>query len=198
VCGIDRSPELIAVARNREVTGADLPEFAIGDLLKLSFARPFDVVLCRGVLNDFVVDASRSSIFRQFAIWLRPGGILIFDVREWTRTLARYTKNSLHRRTVELANGVLHFQSETVLDNGSRRLLIRERFEMDREGGRIATENDFAMRAWTLEETAACLQAVGLEEIATYPTYGETDRAWSDRVVVIARKGAGMPPSHAR
>lgn len=188
VCGVDRSPELIAVARNREVTAANLPAFVIADLQQLSFARPFDVILCRGVLNDFIVDAGRGSIFRQFAMWLRPGGILIFDVREWTGTFARYTKNSLYRRTVELPNSVLHFQSETVLDDRSRRLLLRERFDMERAGERTSTENDFAMRAWTLEEIAVCVQAAGLEEIATYPTYGETDRAWSDRVVIIARK----------
>src|SRR6266498_2893838 len=58
VCGVDRSPELIAAARNREVTAGNPPEFVIADLLELSFAQPFDVVLCRGVLNDFVADAS--------------------------------------------------------------------------------------------------------------------------------------------
>ena len=87
VCGVDRSAELVAIARNREQGAVIRPEFLITDLLEASFPSLFDAVLCRGVLNDFVEDGERSPIFRKFATWLRPGGILIFDVREWTKTV---------------------------------------------------------------------------------------------------------------
>lgn len=76
------------------------------------------------MLNDFVEDGERSSIFRKFATWLRPGGILIFDVREWTKTVERYTKGLLHQRTVKLSTGTLEFCSKTVLDMESRQLRI--------------------------------------------------------------------------
>src|SRR5260370_31633192 len=126
--GVDSSAELIAVAKSRDSGGGSSAEFVIADLLAVSFQRTFDVVLCRGVLNDLIADANRRSIFQQFATWLRPGGILIFGVREWTKAVARYAKNSLHRRTVDLPDGLLRFQSETQLDHKSGRLLIHERF----------------------------------------------------------------------
>src|SRR5713101_7352088 len=94
VCGVYSSPELTVVANRRHSGGQDRAGFVIADLLAVSFQKPFDVVLCRGVLNDFVADTNRQSIFRQFVTWLRPGGILIFDVREWSTTVARYTQNS--------------------------------------------------------------------------------------------------------
>jgi SAM-dependent methyltransferase len=191
VCGVDSSPELIAAANSRHSGGEDRAGFVIADLLAVSFQKPFDVVLCRGVLNDFVVDTNRQSIFRQFVTWLRPGGILIFDVREWSTTVARYTQNSIHRRTVEFANGLLCFQSETLLDHESGRMLIHERFEIHKEGESSSTESEFVMRPWTAGEIASRLHVNSLQELTTDTGYGETDQAWSDRLVVTARKPAG-------
>jgi SAM-dependent methyltransferase len=190
VCGVDRSPELIAVARNRHQDAANRLQFVIADLLQASFPQSFDAVLGRGVLNDFVEAADRGSVFQRFSLWLRPGGIWIFDVREWSRTLARYIEPSakVHRRTIELPNGTLQFQSNTVLDTELHALRIHERFDMHRGEEQISTENDFIMRCWTLDEINDYLFAAGLEEIGKYLNYGEEDRAWSDRLVVAARK----------
>ena|SRR5271167_2592528 len=135
----------------------------------------------------------RWHIFHRFVAWLRPDGILIFDVREWTRTLDRYSKNPLHRRIIELPTGKLEFQSETVLNLQSRRLCIRERFDIERNGVQTSTENDFVMRCWTPEEIAAHLSHAGLDPIATHSTYGEADLAWSDRLVVVALKRVHAP-----
>jgi SAM-dependent methyltransferase len=120
--GADQSAELIAIARNRESDAVERPQFVVADLLAASFPTLFDAILCRGVLNDFVKDGDRSYIFHRFHTWLRSGGVLIFDVREWARTLERYTKRPLHQRTVRLSNGKLEFQSETVLNLESRQL----------------------------------------------------------------------------
>lgn len=188
VCGVDRSAELIAIARNRDPDAVERPEFAIEDLLEATFPRLFDAVLCRGVLNDFVEDGDRRAIFQKFSAWLRPGGALIFDVREWTKTLDRYAKAPLHRRRVALPNGSLEFQSETVLDIESHELRIRERFDIEQGGERASTENDFVMRCWTPGEITFHLSEAGLDEIARHSTYGDHDLAWSDRLVVVARK----------
>src|SRR5258708_10591040 len=54
VCGVDRSTELIAIARNREQGAVIRPEFLITDLLDASFPSLFYPVLSPAVLNDFV------------------------------------------------------------------------------------------------------------------------------------------------
>lgn len=193
VFAVDRSPELLAVAQTRDRDAADRVEFMTADLLDATFPRRFGVVLCRGVLNDFVEDRSRSSVFRNFAAWLRPGGVLVFDVREWTRTFARYREKSSHHQSIELPDGTLKFQSETALDVASHRLLIRERFDMDRCGMQTSIENDFIMRCWTSDEIAGYLSANGFETMGEYSTYGEDGGSWSDRLVVVARKRPGLP-----
>jgi len=188
VCGVDESPELIAVAQNRACGAAIHTEFLIADLLAVTFDRLFDAVLCRGVLNDVVEESDRTGIFQQFAAWLKPGGIAIFDVREWSKTVARYEKNSIHQRTVDLPDGTLCFQSETVLDLESHQMRIRECFKVCRNGSEVSRVNDFTMRCWTLEEVRERLAISGFDESGVYPTYGESDRTWSDRLVFVVCK----------
>ena len=94
VWGADRSKKLLAIAQNRALDAAVHVDFVIADLLVVTFTRLFDAVLCRGVLNDVVDESDRATIFRQLAAWLRPGGIAIFDVRDWARTVARRTEDN--------------------------------------------------------------------------------------------------------
>lgn len=188
VCALDRSPELIAVARNRALSACVHQEFVIADLLAVTFTRLFDAILSRGVLNDLVEESDRVAIFQQFGAWLRPGGIAIFDVREWARTVARYEKHSVHQHTVELLDGTLRFQSETVLDLESRQMRVRECFKITRDAIETSKVNDFVMRCWTLEELRDRLLISDFDDIETYSSYGESDRVWSDRLVLVARK----------
>jgi hypothetical protein len=87
-----------------------------------------------------------------------------------------------------LLNGTLRFQSHTALDTELRGLRIRERFDMRRGEEQTSRENDFIMKCWAIDEIHDCLRAARLKEIGRYLTYGEVDRAWSDRLVVAARR----------
>jgi hypothetical protein len=82
-----------------------------------------------------------------FAVWLKPGGIAIFDVREWARAVARYEKHSIHERTVSLPDGTLHFKSKTVLDSELRQMRIRECFKVSRNDIETSNVNGFVMGA---------------------------------------------------
>jgi SAM-dependent methyltransferase len=188
VCGVDRSPELIAIARGQARHTSPYPEFMIADLLAVAFTRPFDAILCRGVLNDLVEESDRAAIFQRFAQWLRPGGIAIFDVREWERTVARYEKNPIHQRVVDSADGTLCFQSETALDSESRQMRIREHFKVTRNGVETSSVNDFVMGCWTPQEISERLPVAGFDETEVYASYGEDNSVWSDRMVLVARK----------
>jgi hypothetical protein len=117
---------------------------------------------------------------------------LIFDVREWSRTATRYSKDPLHRRSVELPNGTLRFQSETTLDEANHQLLIQERFDMERDGVPNSVTNSFVMRCWTADEIAAHLGTTELEQLATHPGYGEN--TWQDLLVGCRRKDPHRNP----
>src|SRR5262245_16059177 len=76
VDGVDRSAELIETARQSVRGHGNAVSFRVGDILALPAAR-YDGILCRGVLNDFVNDDARASVFAAFASALQPTGVLI-------------------------------------------------------------------------------------------------------------------------
>jgi SAM-dependent methyltransferase len=189
VTGIDRSPELVAIARKKDAGGREV-EFSIADLLGFDPPRRLAAVLCRGVLNDIISDGDRGTIFLRFAQWLAPGGVLILDVRDWARSVARYEASPGSRREVCLPDGsVLAFASRTSPDHETRLLHVRERFEHRRGAGDTATENEFSMRCWTRSELLEPMSGE-FADIAIRTGYGERDTAWKDRMVVVATRVA--------
>ena len=188
VSGVDRSPELIELAQRRAAKRGLQADLSVANLLSLDAPRKFNGVLCRGVLNDFLSDADRDLIFRRFAQWLVPRGVLILDARDWARTVARYGANPAARREIALPDGgLLIFESRTSLDAARHQLNVREVFE-HRSGSHVeTTENVFAMRCWSREEIADRL-AADFENIAVHANYGPESRSWSDRLVVVASR----------
>ena len=126
VHGIDASPELIDIAQRSINEARVSASFAVGNVLQQPAAR-YDAILCRGVLNDFVDDDSRSVVFTTFAQALRPAGVLILDVREWEASAVRKDCEPVFRKSVDTDRGKLTFTSITELDRENRQLLLSER-----------------------------------------------------------------------
>jgi SAM-dependent methyltransferase len=123
--GVDRSPELIETARQSVRGYSNSVSFHVGDLLALPVAR-YDGILCRGVLNDFVNDEARLSVFAAFAGALRRSGVLILDVREWDATRARKQRQPVFRKSIRTDRGTLTYTSTTELDPERQQLLLSE------------------------------------------------------------------------
>lgn len=126
VHGVDASADLIDVANQSVHEERDSLSFAVGDILQQPAAR-YDAILCRGVLNDFIEDVDRASVLRAFSRALRPGGVLILDVREWESSAERKTREPVFRKSVDTDRGRLTFTSTTELDRENRLLLSSER-----------------------------------------------------------------------
>ncbi len=92
VQGIDLSPELVSIARSNSERGS--VSFTVGDILTGSAER-YDAILCRGVLNDLVDDNARNAVFDGFVRSLRPGGVLVLDVREWDASAERKAREPM-------------------------------------------------------------------------------------------------------
>jgi SAM-dependent methyltransferase len=138
VIGIDTSAELLEVARGRAPDVA----FEVADLRAWAPAAPVDGALCRGVLNDFLEDDDRQAALDNLARMLRPGGLLVLDVRELAGSRTRYKREPVVTRSAE---GVF-FRSET--------RLVGDVMVVDET---ISSEDDhatheFRMRPWTLAE----------------------------------------------
>ena len=188
--GIDMSPELIEVAQRSTEGGAASLSFAVGDILALANAG-YDAILCRGVLNDVVDDEDRDAAFAAFARALRPGGVLILDVREWDASAERKAREPLFRKSVPTDRGTLTFTSITELDPENRQLLLSERHELARDGETLTSDYSFVMRCWTREELDSTLSRHGFGCIAYFGAYDPAvEPGMTDRLVALASAGA--------
>jgi SAM-dependent methyltransferase len=187
VTGLDLSPELIAVARQRP--GAASVDFVVGDLTQPAPGSPYAAVLCRGVLNDFLDEQSRRDAFTAFAQSLVKGGVLVLDVRDWDATVRRRTAEPVHERTVETARGTLVYRAAIRLDHPQRRLLVAERHTLMAGGQTTSADHDFVMRCWTRTELDALLSRTGFAAIAYQGGYDPAVLlGTTDRIVAIASR----------
>jgi SAM-dependent methyltransferase len=186
VRGIDRSPDLIDVARGASRGAAGAVSFEVGDIVDL--AGGYDAILCRGVLNDVLEDHDRDAVFRAFARTLRPGGVLVLDVREWNASAERKAREPLFRKRVLTERGELTFTSVTTLDPDHRQLLLAERHDLAGARGARSREYRFVMRCWERDELAASLGRHGFDDVAWFGAYdGAVAAGATDRLVALAR-----------
>jgi SAM-dependent methyltransferase len=76
VTGVDRSPEMLAIAR-RKLPGIDLLR---GDMRRLDLGRRFDVVSCLfSAIGHLASEADLRASFGNFARHLTPGGVVIVE-----------------------------------------------------------------------------------------------------------------------
>jgi SAM-dependent methyltransferase len=190
VTGIDRSPALLAEALRRPTDAAARVRFEPGDLLALPAGTGFDAIICRGVLNDLLEVAERAAAFTAFARALRPGGALLFDVRDWDASVAGKTAQPVWERRVATPRGRLVFRSVTRLDPAARRLLIAERHTLATGSGEVTASHDFVMACWSRGEVEQLLRAAGFEAMEYAGTYEGAPLGVGDRIVVVASRGA--------
>lgn len=175
VTGVDRSPELIEVARG----AAPGCRFEVADLRSWRAAEPFDAALCRGVLNDVIGDDDRRAVAAALRGALRPEGILIADVRDWEPTAARYAAKPMVERRADTPRGAVAFSSYTTLEPETRTMRVRERIAV---GDQSPAEFQFEMRCWTREELTVILREAGFVGVELDGV--EAGRA--DRISVVA------------
>jgi SAM-dependent methyltransferase/GNAT superfamily N-acetyltransferase len=193
VTGVDRSPALLeeAAARERATGNALSVKFERADILASAAGSGYDVVLCRGVLNDLVGAEERVAVFAAFSRALRPRGALLLDVRDWDATVARKTAEPVSEKRVDTPRGRLVFRTVSRLDPATRRLLVSERHTLTAPSGETTAAHEFVMRCWTRDELDAGLRAAGFESVEYSATYESAPPAGAgDRIVAAASLGA--------
>jgi SAM-dependent methyltransferase len=191
VDGVDQSTELIETAKLSVRGHANSVSFHVGDLLAPRAAR-YDGILCRGVLNDFVDDDARLSVFTAFAGALRPRGVLILDVREWEATRERKRREPVFRKSVATNRGRLTFTSTTELDLERRQLLLSETHTLVNDAGERSSDYRFVMRCWTRGELESALEKSGLDLVSYFGSYDPSVQAGTtDRLIAVAQLSDG-------
>jgi SAM-dependent methyltransferase len=188
VQGCDLSPDLIEVATRAMADSTGHVSFTVGDIARLPPLR-YAAILCRGVLNDILDDASRDAVFAAFAEALQSHGALILDVRDWGASLERKSREPLFRKRVSTDRGDLTFTSITAVDSERRQLLISERHELIRQGDERVSDYHFVMRCWERAELETLLACHGFGEVSFFGAYDPNIASGAtDRLVVVAQR----------
>lgn len=189
VTGVDASPDLLWEARRKTAPEELALIFEREDLLSLAAQAAFDGILCRGVLNDLLDDASRQEIFRVFARALRPAGVLLLDVVEWQTTAHQYRRAQRLTKQIETERGTLTFHCLTRLSPETRSLQITERHQLRRGAELITSHYTCAMRCWGQEELATCFIQAGFEHILYLGAYDlQVPLGTTNHIVAIAQR----------
>jgi len=190
VHGVDASADLIDVANQSVREGRGWLSFAVGDILERPPDR-YDAILCRGVLNDVIEDEDRASALEAFSQALRPGGVVILDVREWESSADRKAREPVFRKSVDTERGRLTFTSTTELDREQRLLLLSERHALVVDGCERTTDYHFVMRCWTQAELESRLARAGFEIAVFFGAYDPSVPAGAtDRIIAVAKAAA--------
>ena len=188
VQGVDLSPDLIDVATSAIGPSTGNMSFRVGDIAHLPGSR-YTAILCRGVLNDIIDDASRDAVFAAFADALQSNGVLIIDVRDWAASVERKVREPLFRKRVSTSRGELTFTSITALDLEKRILRIAERHELIERGGTRVSDYQFVMRCWDRAELNRLLARYGFGAVSWFGAYDTgVPIGATDRLVVIAQR----------
>jgi SAM-dependent methyltransferase len=188
VHGVDRAPELIAAALRSAESAASSASFAVGDLLVGPRSR-YDAILCRGVLNDFLGESARASVFATFNRALRPNGVLVLDVREWTGSAARKAREPIFHKTVATQRGTLTFTSVTELNKNDRQLVLTERHTLSDHGHQHSSDYRFVMQCWTRDELDSQLSRSGFLAPSYFGAYAvDAAPGTTDRLVAVAQR----------
>jgi SAM-dependent methyltransferase len=190
VTGVDRSPEMLRVARQKAAEAGLAPEFVEGDIRDLALGREFDAVISMfaavgyQTTNDDLVRALRTA--RRH---LTPGGLFVFDV--WFGPAVLAQRPSDRYRIVERGDERIVRFAHPELDIVAQVVRVNYVVWHVREGRLLQeVEETHPMRFFFVQEVAHYLETSGFQLLHACPFMAPdralTDQDWNMAVVAQA------------
>ena len=188
VVGVDGSADMLAVAREKAAEeGADVL-FLCQDMRQLDLYGTVDAAFCMlDSLNHVLSTADLGEIFRRLGLFIRPDGLLVFDV------------NTPHKHEVTLGDNAFVYEKEEFVCLWRNRYIPATHetemlldFFLEEEGGVYSRYTDTVReRGYSLTTWKKLLAAAGFDLLAVYGERSfEPPTADADRWVLVARNRA--------
>jgi SAM-dependent methyltransferase len=160
VVGVDRSAEMLAVARRKVTKEEHDIQFVHGDITDIDLGETFDLVtIMFAVLGYQLTDAAAAAALRTAARHLEPDGVLAFDV--WWGPAVLSVGPERRTRTIEADGRRLARESSARIDLLSQIATVDINVR-DLEDGSM-TDESHEMRFFFPRELALLLGAAGLQ-----------------------------------
>jgi SAM-dependent methyltransferase len=173
VFGVERSPDMVALAKAETVTGAGSFSCSVGDACTVRLERCFDAVTALfHVVSYQTTDDDLRAIFATASQHLLPGGIFLFDVWHGPAVLAQRPE----RRVKKVADAALELTRTATPQLDVDRHTVTVTYDVEcsnRQSGKsFCFSEDHLVRYLFPDEieklaTAADMRAVRNEEFAT-------------------------------
>ena len=185
--GVDRSPEMLAEAAEKNREGAPIePIFLCQSMEKLDLYGTIDACVCCLDSVNYVTNPKRlARAFERVHLFLMPGGLFLFDINSPEKLEGLHSQIFLD----ETEDAYCVWRAEF-----SRRSRVcsyfMDIFQLDRESGQWSRGEELHQeRAYTVEELTAMLEQAGFSQVRTY---GELKlrppRPGEQRIFFTARK----------
>lgn len=179
VTGVDRSPEMLRIARVKGEQSLDelspQPSFVEGDVTTVRLGgTPFDAALMMFAVLGYQVtnDAVRASL-RTVRAHLRPGALFVCDV--WYGPAVLHVRPSERTKVVDAPGGQVIRSVRTELDSFAHRADVSYRVWRLRDKEVVAEMHEkHAMRFFFPQELALLFEAAGLE-LLELRAFGDAD-----------------------
>jgi len=162
--GVDRSPSMLGVAREKLAETRAVAELRHGDVRRVRLGRMFDAALLMfAVLGYQSTNDDVLATLRTVRTHLRPGGLLCLDV--WYGPAVLTTRPEQRRRTVDTPDGSVRRSASAKLDVRRHLCTVRYRLEELSDADGIA-EEEHVMRFFFPMELELFLCKADLEPVS--------------------------------
>jgi 2-polyprenyl-3-methyl-5-hydroxy-6-metoxy-1,4-benzoquinol methylase len=182
VTGVDLSPYLLGVARERAIASGVHLRWRSGDMREPIAGQTFDLVLNLFTsFGYFEEEADDWSVIRSAAAMLEPAGRFVLEVINGERIMARFEEREWF--TV----GQAAVLDQRTLDRSARRMVVERTVSTPGE----TQVNVHAVRLYTGSELVGALRASGFDRVELYGDWtGEPLTPDSLRLIAVASPGA--------
>lgn len=185
VFGLDASPEMLSVAQRKAAAAGRDFLLICQKMQEMDLFGPVDTMLCMlDSINHLTAAADVRRTFRRAALFLNPGGYLLFDAN--TRYKHRFV---LGNRTYVYDMEDVYCVWQNACAEGDGRVAISLDFFERRGSGYVRSFERFYERAYAIRALLNMLRGAGLEPAAVWRD--GTFRApgpQTERILVAARK----------
>ena len=185
VSGVDISPEMIQIARQKAEESGIYVDFHVQNAAKLRLGKKFDLVVSLFDSLNYIIDASDlQQAFYRVSEHLEPGGLFVFDMNtELALEIGLFNQNNYG------TNMPVHYDWRSTYDKAIRICRIQMEFIYQQREGDKRIEVVHYQRAYGEEEVVEMLQTAGLEVLSVYNAYTLRKASkQNDRVFYVSRK----------
>lgn len=186
VIGVDRSREMLAVARRKATAAGQAIQWIQADMRAFQAPEPQGMITCFfDALNYLLTPEDLERAFRQVHAALLPGGLFVFDMNTPHGLEVGWTAGE----TAEVYPNLVSYM-HAAYQRESHILRVRLSFYAPDPPGYRRLEEVHLERGYTCDEIRQCLDSAGFADVRLFQCFTfdpavETSR----RVAAVARRG---------